>query len=373
MADAYHVGVGSPLATAPNDRTLTNLTLDATNDAVGGVFMASDAVTITQVGFRYGTRTGIPPTYRISLQSVSLTTGVQSGTILGGGTPASATFTPPADTTWDGTWQWVTLTNAYTTTRGEIFAIYIDYSSGTVDASNSSSFSREMNVFNSNMPYALQTVAGSSSKRAFLPIFAYRTASVTFGIPIENISVSPTYHSGSTNNEFALAFVLPAGWGATFKVLGLRLLTFRRWASGSSASLTLYDGTTALQGPISIDGDQTGGATTGFGEFYFDDATLDTLTYGTTYRLGLAAGSATSDMNFTSIGMDSAQDAAAFAGGPQFWLSYRSGAGAWTDDLTARPLAEPIFDDFTEPSGGGVTVVQASHGLIIPPFRAAGY
>jgi hypothetical protein len=126
--------------------SFTNFTINSsagTADIVVWCFQADTTDAITDLGFRYGARTGTPPTYRISLQGAS-TSGIgPDGTVLGGGSPASQTFTPPADTSINGLWQWKTLANSYTPTRGQFLCSVIEYSSGTIDGSNNSSFTKE--------------------------------------------------------------------------------------------------------------------------------------------------------------------------------------------------------------------------------------
>src|SRR5262245_6559267 len=102
------------------------LALNQSTDTMEFIWDSYDnGLVISRLGFRYGTRTGTPPTYRISLQGVD-GSGLPDGTIKGGGSPASATFTPPADTSWNSTWQWINLSNTYTTAnRGEKLATVI--------------------------------------------------------------------------------------------------------------------------------------------------------------------------------------------------------------------------------------------------------
>src|SRR5438105_4685448 len=107
MADAKYLLI-NPGYQVGSSYVPTSFALDQTTDQIEYIFQAAEAITITRLGFRYGTRTGTPPTYQVSLQGVD-GTGVPDGTVKGGGSPASATFTPPADATWDATWRWVTL------------------------------------------------------------------------------------------------------------------------------------------------------------------------------------------------------------------------------------------------------------------------
>src|SRR5688572_26797065 len=182
MADALRLIVNNSAGVDAAFQTATNVSLDASNDGVGWVFQANSADAITHLGFRYGARTGTPPTYRISLQSPTAAGGLPDGTVLGGGSPASGTFTPPADATWDGTWQWVALTNSYTPSRGQLLVSAIEHSSGTVDGSNFSSFTRQVTGFrmDDGFPYSCILTAGTWAKST-MPCFGYRTANGRYG------------------------------------------------------------------------------------------------------------------------------------------------------------------------------------------------
>src|SRR3990167_2686468 len=114
MADARFARFLDPFpltSAAGGSISANNQGLTSSGHKLGQCFYPQLIDTITHLGFRYGLRTGTPPTYRVSLQALG-GAAKPTGTVLGGGSPASATFTPPADTTWDTTWQWVALTNS---------------------------------------------------------------------------------------------------------------------------------------------------------------------------------------------------------------------------------------------------------------------
>lgn len=334
---------------------LTNVSLNASTAIAAVCFQAPDVLTITALGFRYGARTGTPPTYRISLQSISATTGNPDGTVLGGGTPASANFTPPASTAWNGTFQWITLDNAYTCARGQLMAMVIDYVSGTIDASNQGSITHGLGGTGAVilLPYSQTALSGSWTLNPRQPIWGFQTASASYGYPINAIAQSTT-NANSTPDELALSFNLPTGWGQTYTVLGLRL-NMRSPANGTTWDLILYDtdGTTALQS-VTFDADQDGASAAAerFLEVYFDEATLSTLNYGSTYRISIRPNDNTTAIGMFVLTTNSAQDCAALNGGATFGYSTRTNAGAWTDDATSRPWAALILGSITEPSGG---------------------
>lgn len=359
MSDAYGLRIGGPFDNwAYAQLSFTNGVVDASNEGIFGAHYTATAVAITHVGFRYGARTGTPPTFRVSLQSLDAN-GNPDGTVLGGGSPASATFTPPADATWDGTWQKVALTNSYTPTRGQIVALVIEYSSGTIDASNNSSFAYACSngAISKAFPVGGNNVSGTwSNKNSRVPVISYYTAAGCYGFPMKSFS-STNYTSTTTPDEYALGFTLPAGWGDTFKLRGIGFWT--RGGTASSCEVILYDGTTALQ-TVTVDRDHVG-ATVGTADFFF--AAAETLTYGQTYRVAMRPLDATGNSCIiNTINCETATEASAFDGGPAFFLSSRTDQGAWTDDLTRRPFIELILDDITEPSAGGVGATGAVIG-----------
>lgn len=367
MASAAYLQTGWPLDSVAISVTPTfvNFSLDASTDTLEVMFQAREACTITHIGFRYGVRTGTPPTYIASLQSVSATTGLPAG-ILGGGSPASVTFTPPADTTWNGTWQWVTLANSYTCTRGEILAIVIAYSAGTINGSNFSSFTMTLNWnCRKRWPTAVQNNAGvRAGGDNNLPVWGYKSSTTTYGCPIK-AAPTDTFSSNTTPDEKGILFTLPAGYAATFKILGVDV-GINLAAAGGTFTLKLYDtdGTTVLQ-TLPVDVDQLDRAQNLGGQVFtliFDETTLSTLTFGSAYRVTLEATSVGLSLAITALQVDASNDRTAFSGGTQFQLTQRTDAGAWTEDATQRPMIGLILDDLTEPSGGGGSHASAYIG-----------
>lgn len=363
MSDALYLPLGSPYQIV----TLGGGTfaLNGVTDAVEFVLQAAAAATITRLGFRVGTRTGTPPTYRISLQGVNAS-GNPDGTIKGGGTPASATFTPPASTAWNNTWQWVTLDNAYTCARGEYLAVVIDYSSGTIDGSNNITFAThcDSTSVSSLFPFAIQNDAGVRTRRTGQPYFGYGSVSKAYG----NVYLSGsniTINSAGTD-EVAAKFTLPADWGDTFQVLGAHVLC-APISAGKTISMTLYEGggaadTTVLQS-VDWDTDFTSAAGTGILTLYFDEATLSTLTFGNTYRLSFGTPDASGQL-ISVVSVSSAADWDASALGQQFARSLRSG-GNWTDSAVSRVLCNLILADWTKPAGAGARLVGP--GALVSP------
>lgn len=351
MASLNRIFYGHPFPFPPWAASPTTHALDASNDALEFVFQAVEAATITRLGFNYGARTGTPPTYIISLQGVS--SGMANGTIKGGGSPASVTFTPPASTAWDQTFQWQTLANSYTCTRGELLSVVIAYSSGTVNGSNNSTFGAFLTAGDyQNFPYAVLVTAGAKVKNTTgVPIFGYAAGTTAYGNPVIG-QQARTINSGSANaDEYGLAFQIP-GTGGTFKVAGVRAFANPSAIGSSTAKFILYSGTTVLQ-EITWSGYNANSTGSGWLDVYFTDSTLATLNTGTTYRVAMQPQSAT-NWSLRSLSLASADDRSAFAGGTNWHETRRIDAGAWSDTTTFRPIMGLILDDLTLPTPGAL-------------------
>lgn len=364
MADVKGLFTGAPCPiTAGGSLTFTNFTINSgggTIDRVAWAIQLPVADTWTHIGFRYGARSGTPVQHTIGLQSLG-TTGLPDGTYLGGGTPASATFTPPADATWDGTWQWVALANSYLSTRGQIVVPVIE-PVGTPDGSNNSSFTQGISNFwavRHGTPYNLTQTDGAAFAKvaARVPVIALKSASRYVGFPIE--SLYSTLIATNAHRQ-AVKFTLPAGSGDTFKVYGLRLIG-QVPATGNNWKVGIWNAAgTELMG-ISLDCDFSATlntANTTF-EVYFDD-TPATLTFGTTYYAGIERVDAGTGLN--GLGVDTSAELAALPGGSDWHLATWNGS-VWADDQTVRPLIELILDDVTEPSSAGVSGARIFGGF----------
>lgn len=368
MADVKQsrFGMYFPMGSPPS---FSNHVADANNDGVGVGFQARTADPITHIGFRYGARTGTPPTYVATLEGLAAATGLPDGADVGGGSPTAITFTPPADATWDATWQWVALTNAYTPSRGQFLAATIRYSSGTVDGSNNGSFtSHQTNMVAGTIfaaPWAFRLTAGTWARQGVLPCFGLRTASGRYVFPVEGYY--NTRSASTVGHRQAMKFTLPAGSGDTFKVKGVRFAGSIAGAGGKNPILGLWDASSLIQG-VTLDSDFIGNLTTAYQsyEYYFDESSLTALSYGTAYYLGLeVADAASAGVLINGLQLDNAADLDAYPGGSEFHFATYNGS-AWTDDTTVRPFVEPIFDDITEPAGGG-------GGILIPQGMSGGF
>lgn len=330
-------------------------TLTSSTHGWGVGFRARDTNPITHLGFLYNSRTGTPPTYRISLQGMDATNGRPDGTVKGGGTPASATFTPPADTTWNSIWQWISLDNSYTPTLGEELCFWVDYSSGTVNASNYSGFTVSLSTgagLPQNEYYPLIKLAsGTYTKSGVLPVFGIRTASTRYG----NIMQS-SYNSRSAStvgHRQAMTFALPSGIFSSYQVSAVRFCGSIASAAAKNPLLKIWDGdgTTVMQS-ITLDSDIGTNPSVAYNLHELQFGTPASLTPGTTYYAGLEVADATSGgVLINGIQLNGADDRDSWEGGTNIGFATYNGS-SWTADSTVFPFMQLTVNGIV---GGGST------------------
>ena len=318
-------------------------TLDATTDECAWKFQATEAMVITHVLVRIASITGTPGTARIGIQSGSATTGGPSGTWLG------ATNTGYADVTsygTAGTFLVVALTESVTVARGAIFHVVIDpQATGTWSGANLITVTYSvLGGMATRNPYA---VLNTTKTATTLGCVAVRTASKTFGYPIETFPTAITPTTATSPDEIGVKFAMGAHC-STYQVCGARISA--NWTADRTFTLRLYDsdGTTALQ---SVDID-TSEAIAGQGthDFFFDETILSTLTAGTSYRLAILA-AATGAGAFTTWTVPTAGDMGAIT--PEVYMyTHRTDAGGWTDVSTQALCMQPLVSDMSVNTGG---------------------
>lgn len=335
----------------------TNFTNRAIDDNAKTNHVLTQALTtdpITKVLVRIGTKTGTTPTYKVSLHGADAA-GAPNAAILGGGSPASATFNPSGLGWADNSAHWVTLDNAYTPTRGLPFFIRIKYDSGTVDGSNNAEFTYACG----NEFLGTHFVLLDGALSAFsMPYAGYATASRKYGFTLKD-QANVTFNSGTNPKEYGMKFTLPAGMGDTFAAAVLSLSG--TIAVGSTVTVRIYQGgnagdTTVLQ-TCTFDTDLQANADFG-GEFRFPftDAALAALNCGGTYRWAVEAGAG--DVTITILEVESADDWDAMGAGQQMMLTTRNG-GNWTDTATKQiGSANLILTDITEPSAAAKLIMH---------------
>lgn len=363
---AYNVQVGDigfPTFVSTNNTQA----LSAQNSSASMVFTVqtdSATVAICKLGYYLSSVTGTPTNdYRISLQTVSTTTGQPTGTVVGGASPASHTFTPAGTAVFD----WQTLDNCYTATRGDLLAIVVERTA--VADATSITIGRSLSGGQiTTLPYGIifdGTSTWTKQSTEAAPFAWANTGSTDVGgYPVKSLVAQVTI-AGTT--EGAMTFTLPTNWCSTFKVKGVRV-----YIKNPSASMNyearLYSNPvsgsiTALQTSAQYDSDvlSQNGSNTGYTEIYFNDATLSTLSCGTKYAVGISS-TASSGLAVLTQTVSTASDWLAWSGQQQFTWATRSIAafppgvgdtGNFTETATTRPFIGLILQDITAPAAGG--------------------
>lgn len=331
--------------------SVTNHVVDASTEGIAFPFQALSADPITHVGFRYGARTGTPPTYLARLEGLD-SGGLPDNADVGGGSATAVTFTPPADASIDGLWQWYALTNAYTPSRGQFLCGVIRYSSGTIDGSNNSSFSRSTAtspVGVRGWPYSLTNTAGTWSKNAAPPIGGWRTASGRFGYIYQSTYTTAT--ANTATHKSGMYFTLPSGLGTSYQILGLSFVGDMGIATGScKVGIWSTDGTERQI--VTVDSDHLGAApgnADNITSITFSNANLYDFLYGTKYYAGIEVVSGAVGVN--GLVLAEAADRSAYPMGTQRGLVTYNGSFTETD--TVLPLMDLIFNSTAIPTGGG--------------------
>lgn len=367
MADAKFQRFGLPLyKNAGAFAFQAAFQLDHANSRIEVIFTAPAAVTVDRLGWLAGAITGTAPTYQISLQGVN-SSGRADGTIKSSGN-TKATLTPSAT----GTVTYSNVTSNYAISLGEELAIVLEYSSGTINASNRVSFRCRIGSSGiADLPFAV-TVDGNTStttRRDELPWFAYGDGTNFYGVPVQSFVSNITFNSGTNPNERGLKFTIPNTWFSQYQLAGFSLQTIVPVA-GHSIKATLYTGTDATPansvGAVTeltvaqtktFASDVTSLTTSaGWLDRYFTGS-LVTLYTGGVYRLAVAPQD-TSDWAEYEIAVGAANEMSAFQNGVNFTQSTRNG-GNWTDSALRRPQMELILATIT---GGGILRVPAMSG-----------
>lgn len=329
----FNVGTGYGASFGTSDLNGSTLKIAAAFRARGSQ--------ITKIGFLVSSITS-PPVYQVSLQAIS--SGAPSGTILGGGSPASATVTPAAG------WQWVTLANPYTPALGDVLAAVIEYSSGTIDASHHAVFNIRLGSTTQDLPVPM-TYNGStwaSSVQQF-PLIAVQYSDGTVHQYMCGLTALPSnidFQSGSTPNEYGITFIAPGS--ITIDSLLVALKPGSTW----TATVTVYDsGSNSLVGSdnVTVTQNETfGGNTINLSQV---PITPIALIAGSRYYIGWKATAANNVRVQKHIYESAAAKKAIF--GDASFVS-RKDSGAWTQDDASTCLMTPMISAI---AAGGTTLV----------------
>ena len=302
--------------------------LNASNLKTGAVLRARGQ-SITAIGYNCSSVTS-SPTYQCSIQSVS--SGVPSTTVLGSTT---TTFTPTTG------WHWVTLANAYTPTLGDVIAMVIEYSSGTIDSSHHAVFNIRIGAIQNDLPVAL-TYNGSVWANNFgqFPVMAVQYSDGSVHQYMCGLTAVPTntdFNSGSGTNEIGITFIAPGN------ITIDSFMGCLKPGGTFSGTYTLYDAsTTSLIGSdnVTVTQNETfGGSSISLSQV---PITPITLTAGLRYYLAFKPTSV-NNIRIQKHVYESAASKKAIFGDASFVS--RSGSGAWTQDDASVCLMTPMISN----------------------------
>jgi len=361
MANSYQLRIGNfqgPIAPS----SVNNLTLSGSGIAVAWVVDARTTEAISKIRFRYGARTGTPPTYVVTIEGID-GSGNPNGTDKGGASPTAKTFTPPASTAWDGLTQEITLTNPYTpASNDEIIVITIRYSSGTIDAGNCSSITTHYNggvAGTRGYPFHATLSGGTWTKQTVvgLPNVAWVSTTRTHGFVVQSLYSTTT---STVGNRSAAIITLPSGVAGTTTVTGVHMVAQFSGAGGSS-KVCIWSAANSVLASRTIDGDHTTGLSTGRAGL-IEFTTPVTLTNGTKYYIGIECNAIVAT-GLYGIGFAVAADMQGLPNGDNVGLATYNGT-TWTESLVTYPLLELITSDISPASSGGGAILIGPSALV---------
>jgi len=330
----------------------TTKTLQSVNDYYAVICIAEEPAVINRVTGYVDVRSSNPGTARVGIQSVNAS-GLPSGTWLGfSDFTANGTNFPNFSTK-----EW-TLSTTATLTRGQYYAIVIQALSGTWNGSNNVRFYsvRGTGVGPSNkaFPYMYDVINGSAGSKTttdLIPNLACGSSTRQYGIALSGSTVT-AWNSGATPDERGMKFRLPASTCTSFQVAGVRIAVGPT-NSASTWRLNLYDSANTILQQITFTNTAAYNTNTiTVRDYYFDEATLATLSPATDYRISVEATSASLGcVAYVEVGSPTACSDAFIPGGT-FHLTTRTNAGAWTDTTTAWFPMQLLISDLTANGGG---------------------
>ena len=349
----------------------TGNVIDALGDKAAWMFRLDEDATITTVGVRQTTRTnttGSSPaaytgTVRIGIQTLSATTGLNSGTWVGG----ASNYVDVSSWTSanDGKFVTVTLPSNASLSRGVPYCVVAELVTTAATGSVTLSFIYSNTTQNRGFPYVLDetnTTITKPTNQAYGP-WLIRSASKTYGSPVETFAVT-NLESDTTPDEIGLGFTLPSGFGSNFTIDGAILCFQFNTTIDIAFTMTLYQGTTALQ-QTTIDTAQIANAnTTRRYELTFDTS-LSSLSPGTEYIIAVAPNdtATANQMGVREITLPTSGDKSAL-GDLSYKYYSRTDAGAWTETTTKLPLFGITFGSVTT-SAGSSTAANPLAGYIL--------
>lgn len=330
-------GLLIPMRMTSSSLSFVNVTLDAAAEKLAFILRVGKAGTIDKVGFlTANVATG--DTMDIRLETVDLTNGEPTGTLLDTNSNGALVIGDGDDSTWLTT----TLTTGPTVTEGQLIAVVI------VNGSGGGNMSLRTVAFDrANFPYSSHfTTAWAilTNSRGPLCALEYSDGSYEHALGVWPVSAlaAATFNNTDDPDHIGLKFKLPF----PAKIRGVWIVV----DPDANLEIVLYDsdGTTELStvdldvGPRNVNGRVA--------QLVALSSSVE-LSKDTFYRIVVRPTTATDvaidyfDVNAVAI-MD------AMPGGQDFHYTTKKDAG-WTDTTTRRPIISLILDALDDGAGGG--------------------
>ncbi len=326
--------------------------MDAPGERQGVVFQITQAGDIATV-YLYSRTAGTADTVKVSLQSVSTSSGLPTGTILGATNSAYGTALINAGMTWFT----VTLGEVATVTAGQWVAIVIEwnsYNSGNI------SFYNTFGINNSALSgyYSVSDVTATpgtwvkgNATIAYCLSLCYAYSGGVFKIngnaPFGGCHGTATSISSATTPDEA---------GNYFQV-PVKMRAYGAWLYGDldgDGTISLLDASNNVLSSVSIDPDYRGATSYVLNKYIL--STPVTLSTGTWYRLIYSGGTVASTLYY--IYAPSAAGMGIYDGGTLCYATSRVDGGAWTNVNTTRQQIGLLIDQFDDGVSGGGPLID---------------
>lgn len=337
-----------------NLRPTANMSLTNITTAAGWkrnfIFTIDEDATITTLLFRQGVSSSYTGTLRVGLQTVSTTTGLPTGTWVGGASNYVDVTSWSASN--DGLFVSVTPSSSMSLTRGTVYAFCLEVTSAGTGSLSVTTTYGGLNIslgFGYTTTEASTAIGDKTDNTGQSP-WCIRSSTKTYGWPIQDIT-NLAVSQATTPDEVAMGFTMPSGAGSTYKLAGVRMMYSVGVSVNQTFDMVLYSGTTALQTATFNTAQMRGASAMRMFPLNFAQSTLSTLNTGQEYILSYKpTTSGGASINIPYITVPSSQDKNAFGELSQKYYS-RTDGGSWTEDTTRLLVFELIFQDFTTASG----------------------
>lgn len=337
----------------------TNQTMNALGDKIGIAFTLEEDATIVNILVRQGASVTYNGTVRVGIQTVSATTGINSGTWVGGASNyVDITSWNSAN---NGTFLVVTPTSQMSLTAGTPYMVVAEVTSAPTAGNTLTMTSIYSQIVQrGGYPYFInQTTTSISSKgdNSLLGCFGLRSSTKTYGFPYEAV-FSAAINIDSNPDEWGMAFTMPTSVCKSYELSMWEPYLSYSGTTDTTFDVVIYQGTTALQ-TSSFDTAQMQGYNRNMRHSLVMSGTPATLTSGVEYIVALKPTTTTSLTIFGYTFATSGDKTS--LGGLNLKNYSRVNGGAWSDTTTRVPFGDLCFSNI---QGGGMLVHPGMTGGI---------